>query len=147
MNPVSVRSIGAFINIFNAAGQVLCVHRAYGDCTWSTPGGKVEDGEDPLQAVIRETQEEVGIDVSDVTFSGLYWKSYANDLVVSFVAHYNPDNFSFSSNVEISAAGFFDADHLPSPMATNTVVRIRDAVTRSAHRLTIFKAPDQYFLL
>jgi len=38
---------------------LLCDHRKSG--LWLPPGGHVEDGEDPHQAVIRETREELGI--------------------------------------------------------------------------------------
>ncbi len=33
--------------------------------TWGIPGGKIEDGETPRMAVIRETFEEVGLNIDD----------------------------------------------------------------------------------
>ncbi len=33
-------------------------------CLWELPGGKVEDGESPDQALVREWQEECGINIS-----------------------------------------------------------------------------------
>ncbi|MPY63070.1 NUDIX hydrolase [Streptomyces spongiae] len=45
-------------------GRVLlarCVSRE-GESTWSLPGGRVEHGEDPFDAVIREVAEETGCD-------------------------------------------------------------------------------------
>jgi 8-oxo-dGTP diphosphatase len=137
-------SMGAFVAILNPRNEVLCVQQAYAEHNWTTPGGQIEDGEDPIQAVMRETREEVGIDISNLTFSGLYWKSYAKDLVFSFVATSDLDEFNFKSNPEISQAAFFDPEMLPSPMAKNTQVRIRDASMRAAPRLTIFLTPDQY---
>jgi 8-oxo-dGTP pyrophosphatase MutT (NUDIX family) len=46
---------------FDAANRCLLLgdHRKSG--LWLPPGGHVEDGEDPRQAVIRETREELGI--------------------------------------------------------------------------------------
>ena len=50
--------------LFRCAGHVLLLLRApnAGDfpMTWAYPGGKIEDGETPEQAAIRECQEEIG---------------------------------------------------------------------------------------
>lgn len=58
------------------SGQVLLTQRAEGQHLaglWEFPGGKVEDGESPEEALVRECREEcgIGIDVGqilDVTF-------------------------------------------------------------------------------
>ena len=56
----------AGILIISKTGRALFLQRsAEGDFTssWSLPGGKVEDGEDSIQAAVRETMEEIGYKV------------------------------------------------------------------------------------
>jgi len=43
-------------------GHVL-LHRIEGDTFWSLPGGRVEPGEDAATTVVREMQEEIGVQV------------------------------------------------------------------------------------
>ncbi|MFI0975703.1 NUDIX hydrolase [Streptomyces sp. NPDC021093] len=44
-------------------GRVLLAHAVEpdGDRTWTLPGGRVEDAEDPFDAVVREVAEETGL--------------------------------------------------------------------------------------
>jgi mutator protein MutT len=46
-------------------GRLLVVKRAQAPNRglWAFPGGKVEEGETPMQTAVRETKEEVGLDV------------------------------------------------------------------------------------
>lgn len=51
--------------ILNDEEQVLSVTRKNNHEDYGLPGGKVEDGEKPKEALIRETREETGITVLD----------------------------------------------------------------------------------
>ena len=46
--------------------QVLATQRGYGDFKggWEFPGGKIEEGELPENALVREIQEELAVEIS-----------------------------------------------------------------------------------
>lgn len=53
--------------VFYRDGEVLACKRAPGKSAagkWEFPGGKIDDGEAPERALIREIQEELGISIS-----------------------------------------------------------------------------------
>lgn len=54
---------GADALVQNERGEVLLVRRA-DDGRWAMPGGWVDPGETPEQAVVREVAEETGLQVS-----------------------------------------------------------------------------------
>ena len=57
---------------FDGEGRVLLIHkkRGLGKGKINGPGGRLESGETPVQAAVRETVEEVGIEVADPQFCG-----------------------------------------------------------------------------
>jgi 8-oxo-dGTP diphosphatase len=121
-----VATIGVFAAIFDEAGRILCVKRGYGPRNWTIPGGGVEAGESPIEALGREVQEETGylVDVGELV--GVYVVPRKDDLVLCFTAAARGRD-PWTPNGEITELGFFPPDELPEPLGERSLARIRDA--------------------
>jgi len=78
---------GAVAVVRNEQGEILLQRRSdTGD--WELPGGGIDPGEEPAEAVIREVLEETGIRVVADRLVGIYTEpplTYPNGDVVSYV--------------------------------------------------------------
>lgn len=66
--------------LLDVDGRVLLAQRPQGKALaglWEFPGGKVEAGERPEQALIRELKEELGIDVAEACLAPFAFASHA----------------------------------------------------------------------
>ena len=66
--------------LVDADGRVLIAQRPEGKALaglWEFPGGKIEPGERPEQALIRELHEELGIDVNAACLAPFVFTSHA----------------------------------------------------------------------
>lgn len=65
--------------VFNEEGKLLALRRSETDerrpLQWDLPGGWVEDGEDFVQATVRETAEETGVDLDSHTLCLVFTKT------------------------------------------------------------------------
>lgn len=68
------RRVGAIVACVDASGRVLLVRQRGGPFAgaWLLPGGGVEDGESPEEAVRRETREETGCDLAELAHVATY---------------------------------------------------------------------------
>lgn len=116
---------GAFAVILDADRRVLLCHRRDVDA-WNLPGGGVEEGETPWEAAVRETREEVGLEVEIARLTGLYWKPETQELVFNFECRITGGALGPSD--ESDAAAYYAFRDLPSNTAPKQVERIRDAL-------------------
>jgi len=88
------------IFIFNKKMELLIGH-VTGRDAWDIPKGQAEEGEDPYDAVIRETKEEVNIDCSKLKYYELPDQIYPNGkkTLISFVIFEKENNVDFTKSV------------------------------------------------
>jgi 8-oxo-dGTP diphosphatase len=119
-------SIGVFASLFDASGRILLVRQAHGSRHWTTPGGRVEEGESPLRALEREILEEIACEVRIAHLIGVYAKPYRDDLVLSFavaLVRGTPQ----ACPPEIAEIAFFAREELPREIAFSSRIRMEDA--------------------
>ena len=118
-------TIGAFAIIFDEGNRVLLCHRRDVD-VWNLPGGAVESGELPTEAVIRETREETGLDVVVERLVGVYGKADKDELVFAFVCR--AVGGQLTATDEADACAYFAIEEIPANTVPKQVQRIHDAV-------------------
>jgi 8-oxo-dGTP diphosphatase len=134
-------TVGVFASIFDEAGRILLVKHGYGSHRWGTPGGRVEPGECPVDALVREAVEEIACEIRIAHLVGLYAKPYRDDLVLSFAATIAL-GIPRACPPEISDIRFFSKHSLPSELAFNTRIRIEDAFERCRGIVRVFDSAD-----
>ncbi|GAA2308059.1 hypothetical protein GCM10010149_67630 [Nonomuraea roseoviolacea subsp. roseoviolacea] len=73
-----VQRVGAYAICINEEAAILLSRFAEPDCRWGPPGGGLEHGEHPADAVVREVYEETGYRVKVVRLLGVHsnvWRS------------------------------------------------------------------------
>jgi NAD+ diphosphatase len=107
--------VAPVIMILIKDGRRLLLARkvGWGNTRYSALAGFVEPGETLESTVIRETREEVGVEIKNIQYFGSQPWPFPNNLMIAFTADYaggpvKPDG------VEIEEATFFDVDDLPN---------------------------------
>ena len=129
MSSSDLFSLAAYAVVTNEHDEVLLTRRRDGG-EWVLPGGSVEEGEAPWEAVAREVREETGLEIGDLRLTGVYTKRRERDLVLVFSAA--AVRGTPRSSDERDRVLFIDAGELPGRTSERDGERIADAL--AAHR-------------
>jgi 8-oxo-dGTP diphosphatase len=135
--------LGAFATIRIDEGVVLCRRR---DADfWGQPGGGIEPGEAPWEAVVREVREETGLETHIGRLIGVYCWPADDELIFSFSGAAVGGRLATSD--ETSAVSVVSFDSLPPNTFAEHRERIADALTHSGPPLlrhpTCLSAPEE----
>lgn len=84
--------------------------------TWAQPGGAVEDGELPTEAVVREVREETGLKVKPVRLVAVYYRPEGPDGLLSFSFRGLQEGGELERSRESPSVGFMGVYPPPTPM-------------------------------
>jgi 8-oxo-dGTP diphosphatase len=114
----SVPAVSAIVD--DDDGRVLLARRAFEPDAglWDTPGGFLEEGEEPVEALKRELLEETGLEVKPDRFLGAYLDTYGEGPAVSSVLNLVWEARVVSGEMEpaddVSELRWFARDELPT---------------------------------
>jgi 8-oxo-dGTP diphosphatase len=98
--------------IFNDAGEILLLkHRFRAGSGWGVPGGFLEAGEQPIDALRREMCEEIGLELKDIEIFGV--RSFKKVRQVEVLFRCRANGAVTPRTMEVERAEWFSVQSLP----------------------------------
>ena len=98
--------------IFDELGRVLLFKHTYLKYQWGIPGGALEYKEQPIEAVVREFQEETGMKIEVIRLLRVASAREFPHLGITYLCKITGGDFEPSH--EISEMRYFDVNNLPA---------------------------------
>ncbi|MBE7535863.1 MAG: NUDIX domain-containing protein [Anaerolineales bacterium] len=103
--------VGVAALVFDEQGRVLLFKHTYRKFPWGLPGGALEYGEQPEEAIIREFHEETGMSIEVKRLLLGHSSPYFHHVGLVYLSRVVGGEFRES--YEISEIGYFEIDNLP----------------------------------
>ena len=107
--------------VTDEAGRLLLGRRAGKPWQghWDTPGGFVEEGEHPLEALVRELREETGLDIEPGAFVGVWMDVYGDapdaESTLNLYWEARVLGGELQAGDDVAELAWFEPDSLPPP--------------------------------
>jgi len=118
--------------VMDERGRILLLeHRFRPGSGWGIPGGFLQSGEQPEDAIRRELREEIGLEVETVEIAFVRTLQKYNQVEIIFRCHPHPnlDGGFQPEGHEISRAGWFALDSLPTALSNDQRALIHRATS------------------
>ena len=117
-------TVSAAAVVVNSECKVLVLHHVLRPNTgWGLPGGFIDAGEQPHDAIARELLEETGVEITDVRL--LHFKTLGRHVEILFAAR--ADQAGEILSPEIDQIGWYSLDEIPERLPADqksTVARV-----------------------
>jgi 8-oxo-dGTP diphosphatase len=144
-SPAGVRRLGVWLAeprftvtagavVVDDAGRVLLLKHVYRRGSgWGIPGGFIEKGEQPGEAIRRELREEAGLEVEDTRLVAVRAITSARQIEILYAARARRGAEASAASAEVSRVGWFGRDALP-PELSQDQRRLIDLALESGAR-------------
>lgn len=120
--------------VIDDQGRVLLLeHRFRGGTGWGIPGGFIEAGEQPHEAIARELCEEVGLEVSDIEIIGSRGFAHLKQIEILFKCR--SAGSADPRSGEIRKAQWFSLADLPPGVPRDQLELLRNTLADGAKPL------------
>lgn len=130
-------SVEVAVGILLSHGRIFIQKRPPGGLMpllWEFPGGKVQEGESPEAALVRELREELGVGVQILTKVGVIRHAYTSFRVVlhAFTCHLSDETPLpvLRSAIDCKWVDLGEIAHFPFPAANQKLIRMLQAMPR-----------------
>jgi 8-oxo-dGTP diphosphatase len=115
--------------IFNEAGHVLLLKHVFrAGSGWGLPGGFLKPGEQPLDALRRELNEEIGMEIHDVE---IFWaRSFKRPRQIEVLYCAKAVGGGKPRSIEVERAAWFPPDQLPAGLPQDQKLLVERAVEK-----------------
>ena len=117
----------------DARGRVLLLqHEFRTGSGWGIPGGFMEAGEQPLEALRRELREEIGVELEGAELVRVRTLRRPQQLEIHFRCLVREAQSASPQSIEINKVGWFKPGELPPELDSDQRRIIRDALAGGA---------------